>query len=214
MIVFNDWLAKSKCILLNFVLGGVCFELDFSFIPRNKLQLNKEEMLEKMKDWEQMNVKLKSDLGNASEQLLLNCDELANSKMELQRRRNEINVRLTNNWTEFKNYKSKPIFKWKFCLQKLNEDICRLSTLCAQNRKSATQSLPQDVILNVFKNWQENKEISDLDLLVRANEVSVLFLFHSNAWQSSRLTIRLPSVAHRPNWSISLSLAGKRFFKR
>lgn len=71
----------------------VFFELGFVFfIPRNKLQLNKEEMLEKMKDWEQMNMKLKSDLGNASEQLLLNCDELANSKMELQRRRNEINV--------------------------------------------------------------------------------------------------------------------------
>lgn len=54
--------------------------------------MNKEDLLEKMKDWEHMNIKLKSDLGIASEQLLINCDELANSKIELQRRRNEINV--------------------------------------------------------------------------------------------------------------------------
>lgn len=60
---------------------------------RNKLQLNKEDLLEKIKDWEHINMKLKNDLGVASEQLLINCDELSNSKMELQRRRNEINVR-------------------------------------------------------------------------------------------------------------------------
>lgn len=65
---------------------------------RNKLQLNKEDLLEKMKDWEHMNIKLKNDLGVASEQLLINCDELANSKLELQRRRNEINVSFTIDW--------------------------------------------------------------------------------------------------------------------
>lgn len=65
---------------------------------RNKLQLNKEDLLEKMKDWEHTNMKLKSDLGVASEQLLINCDELANSKMELQRRRNEINVSAPIQW--------------------------------------------------------------------------------------------------------------------
>lgn len=65
------------------------------FECRNKLQLNKEDLLEKMKDWEHMNMKLRSDLGIASEQLLINCDELANSKMELQRRRKEINVSFT-----------------------------------------------------------------------------------------------------------------------
>lgn len=57
--------------------------------------MNKEDLLEQMKDWEHMNIKLKNDLGIASEQLLINCDELANSKMELQRRRNEINVSFT-----------------------------------------------------------------------------------------------------------------------
>lgn len=63
--------------------------------------MNKEDLLEQMKDWEHMNMKLKSDLGIASEQLLINCDELANSKIELQRRRNEINVSFTKS-------KSKP----------------------------------------------------------------------------------------------------------
>lgn len=67
-----------------------------------------------------------------------------------------------------------------FCLQKLNEDICRLSTLCTQNQKSTTQSLPQDVILNAFKNWQENKEASGLDLLVRSNEVRLRNYFGTN----------------------------------
>lgn len=132
--------------------------------------MNKEDLLEQMKDWEHMNVKLKSDLGIASEQLLINCDELANSKMELQRRRNEINVSSIIHPGCGTKLKSK--FIGFLLSQKLNEDICRLSTLCAQNQKSTTQSLPQDVILNAFKNWQENKEISNLDAFVRASEVS------------------------------------------
>lgn len=49
-------------------------------------------MLEKLKDWEEMNLKIKSDLGVASNQLIGSCTDLANSKMELQKCRNEINV--------------------------------------------------------------------------------------------------------------------------
>ena len=61
---------------------------------RNKLQLNKEEMLEKLKDLELMNDKLRSNCDEASKELLTSTNDLANSRNELQRHRNEINVSL------------------------------------------------------------------------------------------------------------------------
>lgn len=64
----------------------------YLFFHRNALQLNKEEMLEKMRDWEQSNLKLKVELEDASHQLTVNSSDLANSKVELQRHRTEIDV--------------------------------------------------------------------------------------------------------------------------
>lgn len=54
--------------------------------------MNKEEMLEKLRDWEQSNLKLKVELEDASHQLTVNSSDLANSKIELQRHRTEIDV--------------------------------------------------------------------------------------------------------------------------
>lgn len=54
--------------------------------------MNKEEMLEKLRDWEQSNVKLRVELEDASHQLTVNTSDLANSKVELQRHRTEIDV--------------------------------------------------------------------------------------------------------------------------
>lgn len=49
-------------------------------------------MLEKLRDWESINAKLKNELEDASHQLIVNSSDLANSKLELQRHRNEIDV--------------------------------------------------------------------------------------------------------------------------
>lgn len=52
-------------------------------------------MLEKIRDREALNEKLKKEVGVATEQLRKNCTELATSKTELQRRRIEISVSYT-----------------------------------------------------------------------------------------------------------------------
>ncbi|KAJ6644648.1 hypothetical protein Bhyg_09617 [Pseudolycoriella hygida] len=101
---------------------------------KNKLQLNKEELLEKLRDWEILNAKLKNELEDASHQLIVNGSDLANSKLELQRHRNEID--------------------------RLNIDICNLSTLCSQH---STKSSQYDDILKALKSWQENRDISESD---------------------------------------------------
>lgn len=49
-------------------------------------------MLEKLKDWEDIHLKLKRELEDASHQLIVNSSDLANSKVELQRHRAEIDV--------------------------------------------------------------------------------------------------------------------------
>ncbi|XP_037045852.1 uncharacterized protein PFB0145c-like isoform X2 [Bradysia coprophila] len=103
---------------------------------KNKLQLNKEELLEKLRDWELVNAKLKTELEDASHQLIVNGSDLANSKLELQRHRNEID--------------------------RLNIDICNLSTLCSQH---TTKSLQHDDILKALKGWQENRDIPESDLI-------------------------------------------------
>lgn len=54
--------------------------------------MNKEEMLEKLKDWENIHMKLRRELEDASHQLIVNSSDLANSKVELQRHRSEIDV--------------------------------------------------------------------------------------------------------------------------
>lgn len=102
---------------------------------KNKLQLNKEELLEKLRDWEMLNAKLKNELEDASHQLIVNGSDLANSKLELQRHRNEID--------------------------RLNIDICNLSTLCSEH---TTKSLQHDDILKALKGWQEHRDIPESDL--------------------------------------------------
>lgn len=53
-------------------------------------------MSEKLRDWESLNAKLKTELEDASHQLIVNSSDLANSKLELQRHRNEIDVNNSN----------------------------------------------------------------------------------------------------------------------
>lgn len=60
---------------------------------RNKLQENKEDMLEKLKDLQDVNIKLQDELMDATQELMLKNTDLSNTKAEMQRHRNEIDVR-------------------------------------------------------------------------------------------------------------------------
>lgn len=64
----------------------------FVDLSRNKLQVNKDEMVEKLKEWESVNSKLKGDLSDASQQLCQKASDLALSRTELQKHRAEIDV--------------------------------------------------------------------------------------------------------------------------
>lgn len=54
--------------------------------------MNKDEMVEKLKEWESVNSKLKGDLSDASQQLCQKASDLALSRTELQKHRAEIDV--------------------------------------------------------------------------------------------------------------------------
>lgn len=140
----------------------MAFASYFKLFFRNKLQLNKEELLEKLRDWEQLNAKLKNELEDASHQITVNGSDLANSKLELQRHRNEIDVSCNIDielylWTRELTHNSFLSFT-----QRLNIDICNLSTLCSQH---TTKSLQHDDILKALKGWQENRDIPESDLI-------------------------------------------------
>ncbi|XP_073837429.1 microtubule-binding protein cornetto [Musca autumnalis] len=124
-------------------------------VDKNKLQQSKEDMLEKIKDLQDVNVKLQDELMDATQELMLKNNDLSNTKAEIQRHRNEID--------------------------RLTEDICNLSTLCINYRKlSPSTEMPpfpglnlnlsseivdnqDDVggILNLLKMWQSDGQLKD-----------------------------------------------------
>lgn len=69
-------------------------------------------MLEKLRDWESINSKLKNELEDASHQLIVNGSDLANSKLELQRHRNEIDV----NWAISEIFKIDPFVQYSILI--------------------------------------------------------------------------------------------------
>lgn len=68
-------------------------KIHFGFFIRNKLQLNEEEISEKLRQWEIMNFKLKDELKDATQQLLVRSEDLISSKADLVKHRLEIDVR-------------------------------------------------------------------------------------------------------------------------
>ena len=62
------------------------------FYSRNKIQVSREETIEKLTEWEMINQKLKGDLKDATQHLIVKSNELVNCKTELQRHRQEIDV--------------------------------------------------------------------------------------------------------------------------
>ncbi|XP_034110885.1 uncharacterized protein LOC117572286 isoform X1 [Drosophila albomicans] len=120
-------------------------------VDKNKLQQHKEDMLEKLKDLEDVNLKLQDELMDATQELMIKGSDLSGAKSEMQRHRNEID--------------------------RLNEDICTLSTLCSSYKKlSPTTEFPPmqllspnqapeqgDVlgILNLLKMWHSGGQLQD-----------------------------------------------------
>lgn len=51
-------------------------------------------MLEKIKDLQDVNVKLQDELMDATQELMIKTNDLSNTKAEIQRHRNEIDVRI------------------------------------------------------------------------------------------------------------------------
>lgn len=62
-------------------------------VDKNKLQQNKEDMLEKFKDLQDVNSKLQDELMDATQELMVKTNDLSTSKADIQRHRNEIDVR-------------------------------------------------------------------------------------------------------------------------
>ncbi|XP_058466500.1 uncharacterized protein LOC131439474 [Malaya genurostris] len=108
---------------------------------KNRLALTNEEIQDRVKEYEELNEKLKDDLKDASQQLICRGNEIAKSKTELQTHRAEID--------------------------KLNEDICQLSTLCSNNRNSNCSGLVinREDIISALKSWNENDSVMEKDLI-------------------------------------------------
>lgn len=114
----------------------------FRTLNRKSLQFSNVELNERLKQWEESNNTLKEDLSAASELLIVNRDELSNSKTELIKSRNDINVikiifhkKKNTNLTEI------------LSLQKLNEEINNLKLDDAQRfNGSAIGTIQTEII--------------------------------------------------------------------
>ncbi|XP_017128454.1 uncharacterized protein LOC108146795 isoform X2 [Drosophila elegans] len=63
-------------------------------VDKNKLQQHKEDMLEKLKDLEDVNLKLQDELMDATQELMIKGSDLGGAKAEMQRHRNEIDSQI------------------------------------------------------------------------------------------------------------------------
>ncbi|XP_055687732.1 uncharacterized protein LOC129792567 [Lutzomyia longipalpis] len=101
---------------------------------KNKLQVNKDEMVEKLKEWEGVNSQLQRDMADASQQLCQKATDLALSRTELQKHRAEID--------------------------RLNEDICNLSTLC----QSGVKMMTKEDILATIQSWKVDGRVPETEI--------------------------------------------------
>lgn len=105
---------------------------------KNKLQLNEEEISEKLRQWEIMNFKLKDELKDATQQLMVRGEDLISSKADLVKHRLEID--------------------------RLNEDICHLSTLCS-SKLSNGKSIKKDDLYKILIKWKESGNSPDPEVI-------------------------------------------------
>lgn len=132
--------------------------------------MSKEEAFEKVGEWEMINQKLKTELKETAQQLIARSNELTSSKTELLKHRQEIDVRIENLRFE------EILKKFLHLRQRLNEDICNLSTLCSEKNVNDGDKIDKSEILHALKVWQETGNLPEDEIVshvVKAcNEVS------------------------------------------
>uniref|UniRef100_A0A182WJI0 Cornetto n=1 Tax=Anopheles minimus TaxID=112268 RepID=A0A182WJI0_9DIPT len=105
---------------------------------KNKLAISNEEIQDRVKEYEELNYKLQDDLKDAYHQLQMRGSELNSNKVELLKHRKEID--------------------------KLNEDICQLSTLCSDSKQAKKIVIDREEILNAFKLCNEDGVVPEQEL--------------------------------------------------
>uniref|UniRef100_A0A182PRB7 Cornetto n=1 Tax=Anopheles epiroticus TaxID=199890 RepID=A0A182PRB7_9DIPT len=105
---------------------------------KNKLAISNEEIQDRVKEYEELNYKLQDDLKDAYHQLQVRGSELNINKVELLKHRKEID--------------------------KLNEDICQLSTLCSDSKQAKKIVIDREEILNAFKLCNEDGVVPEQEL--------------------------------------------------
>ncbi|XP_053674764.1 uncharacterized protein LOC128725070 [Anopheles nili] len=105
---------------------------------KNKLAITNEEIQDRVKECEEQNFKLQDDLKDAYHQLQVRGSELNTNKLDLLKHRKEID--------------------------KLNEDICQLSTLCSDSKQTKKIVIDREEILNAFKLCNEDGVVPEQEL--------------------------------------------------
>ncbi|XP_049297655.1 uncharacterized protein LOC125771268 [Anopheles funestus] len=105
---------------------------------KNKLAISNEEIQDRVKEYEELNYKLQDDLKDAYHQLEVRGSEINSNKVELLKHRKEID--------------------------KLNEDICQLSTLCSDSKQAKKIVIDREEILNAFKLCNEDGVVPEQEL--------------------------------------------------
>uniref|UniRef100_A0A182J017 Cornetto n=1 Tax=Anopheles atroparvus TaxID=41427 RepID=A0A182J017_ANOAO len=105
---------------------------------KNKLAITNEEIHDRVKEYEELNYKLQDELKDAYYQLQVRGSELNSNKVELLKHRKEID--------------------------KLNEDICQLSTLCSDSKQAKKIVIDREEILNAFKLCNEDEAVPEQEL--------------------------------------------------
>ncbi|XP_052873810.1 uncharacterized protein LOC128279129 [Anopheles cruzii] len=106
---------------------------------KNKLAITNEEIQDRVKEYEELNYKLQDDLKDAYHQLQVRGNEVNSGKVELMKHRQEID--------------------------KLNEDICQLSTLCSDSKQQRSKIvIDRDEIIKAFKLCQEEGAVPEVEL--------------------------------------------------
>ena len=109
-----------------------------------------------------INQKLKSELKDAAQQLIVKSNELVNSKAELQRHRQEIDVSVCaiNVTRDYAIIYYMHFYLLPF-LQRLNQDICNLSTLCASATEKNEKKIDKEEILAALRAWEESGNLPE-----------------------------------------------------
>ncbi|KFB53028.1 AGAP007336-PA-like protein [Anopheles sinensis] len=160
---------------------------------KNKLAISNEEIHDRVKEYEELNYKLQDDLKDAYHQLQLRGSELNSNKVELVKHRKEID--------------------------KLNEDICQLSTLCSDSKQAKKIVIDREEILNAFKLCNEDEAVPEQELsqfIVQAcTEIPKLkTMLYEKEQQLAKMASNAsnsPNIVMTASWHQALSEAKRQY---